>query len=331
MDTPLFRASFRFLACALFGVLGLGSAQAQNQPYPNRPIKMIVPYPAAGNADITGRVIAKKLGTLLNTTVIVENRSGANGMIGTDAVVKAPADGYTLLMAASGPIVINPVLYAKVPYDPIKDLLPISQVLSFQYVLVVSATSSINTLNDAVLQGKAQPGKLSFGSTGIGGGGHLAGEMFSMLSGAQFNHVPYKGSAPALVDLLGGQLAFTFDTVLTASPLIQDKRLKAFAVSGPKRARSLPSIPTMQEEGFKDFDITQFVGLFAPAGTDAAIIERLNQSTRLALQDAEVIETLQTKGGNDLVGNSAAEFAALIKRELTMYGTLVKRAEIKAE
>jgi tripartite-type tricarboxylate transporter receptor subunit TctC len=330
MASPFARALFWLLACAL-GAIGLGSAQAQNSPYPNRPIKMVVPYPAGGNADITGRVIAKKMSALLNSPVIVENRSGANGMIGTDAVVRSAPDGYTLLMAASGPIVINPVLYAKVPYDPVKDLLPISQVLSFQYVLVVSAASSINTLNDAVLQGKAQPGKLSFGSTGIGGGGHLAGEMFSMLSGAQFNHVPYKGSAPALVDLLGGQLAFTFDTVLTASPLIQEKRLKAFAVSGSQRARSLPAIPTMQEAGFKDFDITQFVGLFAPAGTDPAMIERLNQSTNQALQDAEVIETLQTKGGNDLVGNSSAEFAALIKRELTMYGALIKRANIKAE
>ncbi len=327
---PLFRTLFWHLTFAL-GALAVGSAQAQTQPYPSRPIKMVVPYPAGGNADITGRVIAKKMGALLNVPVIVENRSGANGMIGTDAVVKAAADGYTLLMAASGPIVINPVLYAKVPYDPVKDLLPISQVLSFQYVLVVPSSSALNSLNEIVQQGKAQPGKLSYGSTGIGGGGHLAGEMFSMLSGAQFNHVPYKGSAPALVDLLGGQLAFTFDTVLTASPLIQDKRLKAFAVSGPKRARSLPGIPTMQEAGFQDFDITQFVGLLAPAGTEPAMIQRLNAVTVQALQDPEVIEALQTKGGNDLVGNSSAAFADLIKRELTMYGALIKRAEIKAE
>ncbi len=330
MNTPLFRNLFWHLTFAL-GALAVGSAQAQTQPYPSRPIKMVVPYPAGGNADITGRVIAKKMGALLNVPVIVENRSGANGMIGTDAVVKATADGYTLLMAASGPIVINPVLYAKVPYDPVKDLLPISQVLSFQYVLVVPSSSALNSLNEIVQQGKAQPGKLSYGSTGIGGGGHLAGEMFSMLSGAQFNHVPYKGSAPALVDLLGGQLAFTFDTVLTASPLIQDKRLKAFAVSGPKRARSLPGIPTMQEAGFQDFDITQFVGLLAPAGTEPAMIQRLNAVTVQALQDPEVIEALQTKGGNDLVGNSSAAFADLIKRELTMYGALIKRAEIKAE
>jgi len=330
MYLPYIRPLFWLLTYTL-GVIGLGSAHAQTQDYPSRPIKMVVPYPAGGNADITGRVIAKKMSALLSIPVVVENRSGANGMIGTDAVVRAPADGYTLLMAASGPIVINPVLYAKVPYDPIKDLQPISQVLSFQYVLVVSATSSIQTLNDAVLQGKAQPGKLSFGSTGVGGGGHLAGEMFSMLSGAAFNHVPYKGSAPALVDLLGGQLAFTFDTVLTASPLIQEKRLRAFAVSGPKRARSLPDVPTMQEAGFKDFDITQFVGLLAPAGTNPTIIERLNAVSVQAIQDPEVIEALQTKGGNDLVGGSSIAFAKLIERELAMYSALIKRADIKAE
>ncbi len=330
MYLPFIRPLFWLLTYTL-GVVGLGSAHAQTQDYPSRLIKMVVPYPAGGNADITGRVIAKKMSALLSIPVVVENRSGANGMIGTDAVVRAPADGYTLLMAASGPIVINPVLYAKVPYDPIKDLQPISQILSFQYVLVVSAASSINTLNDAVLQGKAQPGKLSFGSTGVGGGGHLAGEMFSMLSGAAFNHVPYKGSAPALVDLLGGQLAFTFDTVLTASPLIQEKRLRAFAVSGPKRARSLPDVPTMQEVGFKDFDITQFVGLLAPAGTNPTIIERLNAVSVQAIQDPEVIEALQTKGGNDLVGGSSIAFAELIQRELAMYSALIKRADIKAE
>ena len=328
MHIRIFHA-FSLILVLFVGPFWLTSAQAE--PYPNRPIKMVVPYPAGGNADITGRVMAKKMSALLNTPIVVDNRSGANGMIGTDIVAKAAPDGYTLLMAASGPIVINPVLYAKVPYDPLKGLQPISQVLSFQYVLVVSAASSINTLNEAVLQGTAQPGKLSCGSTGIGGGGQLAGEMFSMLSGAQFNHVPYKGSAPALVDLLGGQLAFTFDTVLTASPLIQEKRLKAFAVSGPKRARSLPDIPTMQEAGFKDFDITQFVGVFAPSGIDSAIVQRLNEVIIQALQDAEVIEALQTKGGNDLIGNSPTAFAELLSRELTMYGTLIKRAGVKAE
>jgi len=304
---------------------------AIEQPYPNKPIKIVVPYPAGGNADITGRVLAKKMSDILKVPVIIENRGGANGGIGTDAVVKAAADGYTLLLAASGPIVINPVLYAKVPYDPIKDLQPISQVLSFQYVLVVPTASSIRSIQDIVTQARQQPGKLSYGSTGIGGGGHLAGEMFAMMSSTQFNHAPYKGSAPALVDLLGGQLTFTFDTVLTASPLIKDNRLRAFAVSGPKRARSLPEVPTMAEAGFKDFDVTQFIGLFAPAKTNADIIEKLNAAVVSAIKDPEVVQALQTKGGNDLVGSSPTEFAALINRELKMYGALIQKAKIKQE
>lgn len=301
------------------------------QPYPNKPIKMVVPYPAGGNADITGRVLAKKMSDILNVPVIIENRGGANGGIGTDAVVKAAPDGYTLLLAASGPIVINPVLYAKVPYDPVKDLQPISQVLSFQYVLVVPTASSIRSIQDIVTQARNQPGKLSYGSTGIGGGGHLAGEMFAMLSDTQFNHAPYKGSAPALVDLLGGQLTFTFDTVLTASPLIKDNRLRAFAVSGPQRASSLPDVPTMAQAGYKDFDVTQFIGLFAPAKTNTDIIQKLNDAVVIAIKDPEVVQALQTKGGNDLVGSSPREFSALISKELKMYGALIQKAKIKQE
>ena len=301
------------------------------QPYPNKPIKMIVPYAPGGNADITGRVLAKKMSDILNVPVVIENRGGANGGIGTDAVAKAAPDGYTLLLTASGPIVINPVLYAKVPYDPVKDLRPISQVLTFQYVLVVPTSSSIKSIQDIVTQALSQPGKLSYGSTGIGGGGHLAGEMFALTSNTQFIHAPYKGSAPALVDLMGGQLTFTFDTVLTATPLIKDNRLRPFAVSGPKRAGSLPDVPTMAEAGFKDFDVTQFIGVFAPAKTDTAIIQKLNAAVVQAIKDPEVIEALQTKGGNDLVGNSPAEFEAIISRELKMYDALIQKAKIKQE
>jgi tripartite-type tricarboxylate transporter receptor subunit TctC len=227
--------------------------------------------------------------------------------------------------------VINPVLYSKVPYDSVKDLQPISQLTSFQYVLIVPAASPIKSIQDLVAQGKAQPGKLSYGSTGIGGGGHLAGEMFALLSGAQFNHIPYKGSAPALVDLLGGQLSFTFDTVSTSTPLIAEKRVRAFAVSGPTRASSLPDVPTMAELGFKDFDVTQFISLLAPAKTDPAIVKKLQEAVALALKDPDVIQNLKVKGGNDLVGSTPDAFAELIQKELKMYGALIKKANIKQE
>jgi tripartite-type tricarboxylate transporter receptor subunit TctC len=268
---------------------------------------------------------------ILGVAVVVENRGGANGMIGTDIVAKSAPDGYTLIAPASGPIVINPVLYSKVPYDSIKDLQPISQLTSFQYVLIVPAASAIKSIQELVAQGKAQPGKLSYGSTGIGGGGHLAGEMFGLLSGAQFNHIPYKGSAPALVDLLGGQLSFTFDTVSTSTPLIAEKRVRAFAVSGPTRASSLPDVPTMAELGFKDFDVTQFISLLAPAKTDPAIVKKLQEAVALALKDPDIIQNLKVKGGNDLVGSTPEAFAALIQKELKMYGALIKKANIKQE
>ena len=301
------------------------------QSYPNKPIKIVVPYPAGGNADITGRVLAKKMSDILNVAVVVENRGGANGGIGTDVVVKAAPDGYTLLLAASGPIVINPVLYAKVPYDPIKDLRPISQVLTFQYVLVVPTASSIKSIQDIVTQARNQPGKLSYGSTGIGGGGHLAGEMFAMLSNTQFNHAPYKGSAPALVDLLGGQLTFTFDTVLTASPLIKDNRLRAFAVSGPKRASSLPDVPTMAEAGFPGFEETApWIGMFAPAKTPPALVSKINEALLSALAKPEIRSRIENLGAI-VMGNSPADFAIYLKRDFSRWEEVIKAAGVTAD
>ena len=309
----------------------MAPALAQAPSYPNKSIKMVVPYPPGGNADITARTVAKKMAEGLGVAVVIENKPGANGMIGTEAVANAAPDGYTLLLDASGPLVINPVLYTKVPYDPLRDFASISQILTYQFVLVVPTASPINNLPTLVAQAKAQPGKLSYGSTGIGGGGHLAGELLALQSGTQLNHVPYKGSGPALADLLGGHLSFTFDTVITSVPQIEGNRLRPFAVSGPKRASSLPNVPTMQELGYKGFDITQFVGLLAPAKTDAAIIQRLHQEVVKAMKSPEVIQRLGTEGGNDLVAGTPAEFAELMQRDLAMYRKLVKDANLKAE
>jgi tripartite-type tricarboxylate transporter receptor subunit TctC len=306
------------------------SLDAQAQSWPSKPIRMVVPYAAGGNADITARLVARKMSESLNTPIVIENRGGANGGIGTDLVAKAAPDGYTLLAAASGPIVINPVFLKKVPYDPLKDLAAISQILTFQYVLVTPSSSPIKSLSELIAQAKAKPGSLSYGSTGIGGGGHLAGELLALMSQTRLNHVPYKGSAPALADLLGGHLAFTYDTVITSTPLIKSGQLRAFAVSGPKRAGSLPDVPTMQELGYKGFEVTQFVGLFAPGGTDPAIIARLQGAVAQAVKTDELIQKIEVQGGNQLVGGTAAEFTALIRRELSMYDQLIKGANIQA-
>ncbi len=317
------------LLLAAIALAALGQAHAQG--YPNKPIRMVVPYAAGGNADITARLVAKKMSESMGVPILVDNKGGANGMIGTDIVAKAAADGYTLLMDASGPLVINPGLYAKVPYDTLKDFAPISQILTYQYVLVVPTNSSITSLPVLVAKAKAQPGALSYGSTGIGGGGHLAGEMLALMTGTTLTHVPYKGSAPALADLLGGHLTFTYDTVITSVPQIEAKQLRAFAVSGPTRAKSLPLVPTMQELGFKGFDITQFVGLLAPAKTDPAIISRLHQEAVKAVHSPEIIQRMGVEGGNELVGSSPAEFLEQIQRDLVLYAKLVKDANIKPQ
>ena len=310
-------------------VAGLTMSEGFTQSaYPNRPIKLIVPYPAGGAADITARLMAQSLTKSLGQSVIVDNRPGANGMIGTEAVAKAPPDGYTLLLTASGPLVINPVLYKKVPFDPIKDFAPISLLVNYQYALVVPSNSPIQSVSDIVTKGKASPKELSFGSTGIGGGGHLAGELFSLMTGAEFTHVPYKGAAPALADLLGGQLSFTFEPLVTAVTMIKAGRLRGFAVSSSQRSQSIPNLPTMEEIGYKGFNISQFQGLLAPAGTDSAIIKLLHEHAIKALQEPGNIQALVNDGGNRIVGNTPSEFEAQIKTELNMYGKLIRDAHI---
>jgi tripartite-type tricarboxylate transporter receptor subunit TctC len=198
-------------------------------------------------------------------------------------------------------------------------------------VMVVPDASPIKSLKDLVAAAKAKPGTISYGSTGIGGGGHLAGELFAIMSGTKLIHVPYKGSAPALADLLAGQLSFTFDTVITSVPLVRAGKLRAYAVSGPHRAKSLPDVPTLNELGYKGFEITQFQGLLAPAKTDSAIVSRLHQEVVKALKSPDVVQRLETDGGNELVGGTPAEFAVQIQSDLALYRKLIADADIKQQ
>jgi tripartite-type tricarboxylate transporter receptor subunit TctC len=307
------------------------SAAAQGEDYPARPVHLVVPYVAGGNADISGRTLAQKLGDAFRQPFIVENRAGANGGIGTDFVAKAAPDGYTLLATANGPITVNPILYAKVPYDPVKDFAPVAQYVVYQYVLVTLAGSPIKSIADLVEAARAKPGAVSYGSTGVGGGNHLAGELLALATHTQLTHVPYKGSAPALADLLGGQLTFMFDTVITSVPQIRAGKLRAFAVSSAKRASALPEVPTMQEAGIRDFDISQWQGVLAPAGTSRAIVDRLNLEIVRAMRAPDVRERLVTQGGNEIVTGSPEDLAALIRSDLRLYAKLVKDAKIPAQ
>lgn len=301
------------------------------QAYPARPVRFICPYVAGGAGDIFTRTIAQKLTDALGYSVVVDNRPGANGGIGTDLVAKATPDGHTLLMGNSGPLAVNPVLYKKVPYDPVKDFAPITQGTSYMYVLVVPAALPVTNLNEFTALLKSKPGQMTYGSTGIGGGNHLSGELFNLMTGTQSIHVPYTGSAAALAALLGGQLNYMFDTVITSVPHLRAGRLRGIGVTALRRASSLPEVPTLDELGLKGFELTQWQAVVAPAGTPKPVVDLLYREVARALKLPDVIERLATQGGNELVGNTPEEFAQVIKSDLAKYAKLVKSAGIQVQ
>ena len=319
---------------ALIAIAASWSAGAAAQPdtkYPQRPIRFICPYVPGGAGDIFTRTIAQKLGDSLGQSVVVDNRPGANGGIGTDIVAKAQGDGHTLLMGNSGPLTINPVLYKRVPYDPVKDFAPITQGTSYMYVLVVPPALGASNINDFIGVLKAKPGQMTYGSTGIGGGNHLSGELFNLMTKTSSVHVPYTGSAAALAALLGGQINYMFDTVITAVPHVRSGRLRALGVTALKRTISLPEVPTLDAMGLKGFELTQWQAVVAPAGTPKPIVDLLYREVVEALKKPDVIERLATQGGNELVGNSPQEFAQVIKDDLAKYAKLVKAAGIQPQ
>ena len=306
-------------------MIGVASAQA----YPNRPIRFVCPYPPGGAGDIFARVIGAKLAEAFGQQVVVDNRPGANAIIGTDMVAKAPPDGHTLVMANSAPFVLNPSLYKNLPYDPIKDFAPVSQGTYYGYVLIVHpglAAKSVKELTDLA---KAKP--LSFASAGNGSVNHLAGEFYASMAGVKLTHVPYKGSAPALADVMGGQVQMMFDTPITAIPQVKSGKVRGLAFSGKRRAPQLPDIATMEELGYKGFEVSSWQGVITTAGTPRHAIERLHRETVKALKMPDVIERLATQGGNELVGSAPEEYAKLIREELVKYARIIQQAGIRSE
>jgi tripartite-type tricarboxylate transporter receptor subunit TctC len=318
-------------ALAALALTAVSAVHAAEPNYPTKPIRFICPYAPGGAGDIFTRTIAQKLSEALGQSVVVDNRAGANGGIGTDIVAKATPDGYTLLMGNSGPMTINPVLYKKVPYDPIRDFAPITQGTSYMYVLVVPPSMPVKTLGDFTGILKSRPGQLTYGSTGIGGGNHLSGELFNLMTSTKAIHVPYTGSALALAALLGGQINYMFDTVITAVPQLKAGKLRAIGVTGARRASALPDVPTLNELGLKGYELTQWQAVVAPGGTPRAIVDKLNREVVRALKMPDVIDRLATQGGNELVGNTPAEFAQVIRDDLAKYAKLVKAAGIKPQ
>jgi len=322
-------------AAAMAGVLGPTVTAAQPNraaaTYPVKPIRFVCPYNPGGAGDIFTRTMAMKLTEFLGQNVVVDNRAGANGGIGTAMVARAAPDGYTILMGNSGPMTVNPNLYHRVPYNPVRDLQPVSQGTVYWYVLVVQPSAPYHSLTDLIDTIRARPGQLTYGSTGVGGGNHLAGELFNVMTRTSAIHVPYTGSALALASLLGGQTNYMFDTVVTAVPHIRSARLRAFGVTAMKRSQALPEVPTMDEAGLKGYEITQWQGVVVPAGTPREIVERLNRAVVKALKSPDVIERIGPRAGNELVGNTPEEFADVIKRDLGKYAKLVRDARIRRQ
>lgn len=315
------------LALGFFAATGFIDAVAQD--YPVRPIRLICPYNPGGGADIFSRTVAQKMSEYLGQPIVIDNRAGANGGIGTALVAKASPDGYTILLGNSGPMTVNPNLYRKVPYDPIRDFAPISQGTVYWYVLLVPPSTLVKTLEDFVAMLKTKPGQMTYGSTGIGGGNHLAGELFNLMTRTQSIHVPYTGSAVALASLLGGQTDYMFDTVVTAVPHIKSGRLKAIGVTALKRAEAIPDVPTLDELGLRGYEITQWQALVAPAATPRPIIDKLHRAMVRALKEKDVIGRIGPPAGNELVGNTPEEFAQVIRRDLDKYAKLIREARIE--
>lgn len=310
---------------ALLGIAGSAVAQT----YPNRPIRFIVPYVAGGAGDIFARVVGAKLGEAFHQQVVIDNRPGANGIIGTDMVAKAPPDGHTIVMANSAPFVLNPSLYKNLPYDPLKDFAPVSQGTYYAYVLIVHPSVQAKSVQELIAYAKTR--NVSYGSTGTGGANHLAGEFMASMAGVKLTHVPYKGSAAALADVLGGQIPMMFDTPITTIPQVKAGKVRALAFSGKRRAPQLPDVATMEELGYKGFEVSSWQGVVTTAGSPKIAIDRLYQETVKALKMPDVIERLATQGGNELVGNTPDQYAQLIREEIAKYAKIIKQAGIRIE
>jgi tripartite-type tricarboxylate transporter receptor subunit TctC len=299
------------------------------QGFPNRPIRFIVPYVAGGAGDIFARVIGAKLGDAFGQQVVIDNRPGANGIIGTDMVAKAAPDGHTIVMANSAPFVLNPSLYKKLPYDAVKDFAPVSQGTYYAYVLIVHPSVPAKSVQELVAYARTR--NLSYGSTGTGSANHLAGEFLAAMNGVKLIHVQYKGSAAALTDVLAGQIPMMFDTPITTIPQLKAGKVRALAFSGKRRTPQLPDVATMEELGFKGFEVSSWQGVIAPGGTPKSVVDRLYQETVKALKMPDVIERLATQGGNELVGSTPDQYAKLIREEITKYAKIIKDAGIRIE
>jgi len=298
--------------------------------YPTKPIRFVVTFAPGGGTDIFARAIAAKFTEKWGQSVIVDNRAGGNGNIGTDMVAKAPPDGYTILLTTNATIVINPHL-SRLPYDPVTDLAPISQVATLPFVLLVHPTLPVKSTAELIALAKAKPGQLNYGSSGGGGGAHLSGEMMKTMARIDMTHVPYKGAAPALVALLGGEVQLMFVSILTATPLIESNKVRAIAVSSKQRSTALPNVPAVAETpGLAKFETDLWYGMLAPAHTPPKIINQLYAETHRLLNVPEFRNRFEPTG-TAMVGSTPAEFAKTIKEDLAKWAVVIQASGAKIE
>lgn len=301
----------------------LAPAIALANDFPSRTVSLVVPFAPGGPTDAMARTLANALKGPLGQNVIVENKAGAGGNLGAEAVARAERDGHTLLFGTSGPLAINVSLYRKLNYDPLKSFAPVIQIGHLPNVLVVHPSVPARSVQELIAHGRANPGKLSFASSGNGASSHLAGVLFNNTAGTDFLHVPYKGTGPALTDLLGGQVTMTFTDVLTALPHIRSGKLRALGVTTASRSSALPEVPTVAEQGLAGFDVSVFFGIVAPAGTPRAAVERLNRAFAEVLRQPEVRQTLQAQGLEMATGAGPEQLAGFMQSEVAKWRGVV--------
>ena len=320
----------RHLLQAAAGLSLVSSTAFAQDKYPSKAIMWICPYAAGGNADSRSRQVAKAMGTILGQPIVIDNKAGAGGNIGTEAIARAKPDGYTLGMGNFAPLAVNQALFKKINFDPLHDLTPICSIERGPLILMVRNDSPYKNVKDLVAAAKAAPGKLSYGSGGIGGSHHLSGALFEHAAGVDMIHAPYKSGSAAATDLMGGQVHMMFEQMYAAMPSIQGGRMRALAITSKKRSPLLPDLPTMGEQGFPEVEVLNWQGLIGPKGMPPELVKQLNTVCNQALQTAEVKEKILSQG-NEVGGGTPEQFAALIKAETPRWAKVVRDAKIDPE
>jgi tripartite-type tricarboxylate transporter receptor subunit TctC len=327
MDKPYL---FRAVAVAATVVAGAMANPVWSQAYPARPLRLIVPFPPGGSTDIYARILAPQLAEALHQQVVVDNRSGAGGGLGAELAAKASPDGYTIWLGQTNNLVIGPILRAKNAYDPVRDFAPITLLMKAPQVMVVNVDSPMSTIKDLIAAAKKAPGKLTYGSAGVGSSGHINGELFNQSAGVSIVHVPYKGGSPAMIDLRGGRISYVATSLASAAQSLKEGKIKALATTGRNRARMLPDVPTVAESGVPGYELTSWHGMLAPAHAPRDIVLRLNKEI-VAVLGTPVVQKLLLAEGGDITPSTPEEFSAFLRSEIAKWSKVIKQAGITAD